>query len=73
MLEKERESSDVLLAASSQHVKPRAGEVEKPRSIQQKSVYRTRERDAHRRSHSIQQKVGAAVWLSQEQPSDEDQ
>ena len=31
-----------------------------------------RERDAHRRSHSIQQKVGAAVRLSQEQPSDED-
>ena len=73
MLEKERESSDVLPAASSQHVKPRAGEVEKPRSIQQKSVYRTaQERDAHRRSHSIQQKVGAAVRLSQEQPSDED-
>ena len=72
MLEKERESSDVLPAASSQHVKPQAGEVEKPRSIQQKSVYRTRERDAHRRSHSIQQQVGGAVRLSQEQPSDED-
>ena len=45
MLEKERESSDVLPAASSQHVKPQAGEVEKPRSIQQKSVYRTREKE----------------------------
>ena len=53
MLEKERESSVLRPAASSQHVKPRAGEVEKPRSIQQK--------------------VGAAVRLSQEQPSDEDQ
>ena len=31
-----------------------------------------RKSDAHRRSHSIQQKVGAAVRLSQE-PSDEDQ
>ena len=31
-----------------------------------------RERDAHRRSHSVQQKVGAAVRLSQEQPSEED-
>ena len=72
MFEKERESSDVLSAASSQHVKPWAGEVEKLRSIQLKSVCRTRERDAHRRSQSIQQKVGAAVRLSQEQPSDED-
>ena len=35
-----------------------------PRSIQQKSVYR--KGDFQRRSHSVQQKVGAAVRLSQE-------
>ena len=68
MLEKERESSDVLPAASSQHVKPRAAEVEKPRSIQQKSVYRTRERrsqevsqysaESRRRSEAL---AGAAL------------
>ena len=52
-----------------EHVKTRAVEAGKPRSIQQKSVFR--KGDAHRRSHSIQQKVGAAVRLSQE-PSDED-
>ena len=82
MLEKERESSDVLPAASSQHVKPRAGEVEKPRSIQKKSENRTRERE--RRPQEVLQHSGesrrrsealagaAAVRLSQEQPSDED-
>ena len=32
-----------------------------------------RKGDAHRRSRSIQQKVGAAARLSQEQPSDEDE
>ena len=52
-------------------MKTRAGEAGKPRSIQQKSVFR--KGDAHRKSHSIQQKVGAAVRLSQEQPSDEDE
>ena len=52
-------------------VKTAASEAEEPRSIQQQSVYR--KGDAHRRSHSIQQKVGAAVRLSQEQPSDEDE
>ena len=65
MLEKERESSDVLPAASSQHVKPRAGVVEKPRSIQQMSVCRTRERETFTGGpHSFQQKVGAAVRLA---------
>ena len=77
MLEKERESSDVLPAASSQHVKPRAERRgrEASKHSAEVSVCRTREResDAHRRSHSIQQKVGAAVRLSQEQPSEEDE
>ena len=48
-----------------------AREAEEPRSIQQKLVFR--KGVARRRSHSIQQKVGAAVRLSQEQPSDEDE
>ena len=47
-----------------------AREAGKPLCIQQKSVYR--KGDAHRESHSFQQKVGAAMRLSQE-PSDEDQ
>ena len=46
-----------------------ASEAEKPRNVQQKSMHR--KVDAQRRSHSIQQKVGAAVRLLQE-PSDED-
>ena len=50
-------------------LKSLAGEAGKPRSIQQKSVFR--KEDAHRRFHSIQQKVGAAVRVSQD-PSDED-
>ena len=54
MLEKERESSDMLPAASSQHVKPRADrrgrEASKPSA--EVSFPHKRERDAHRRSHS---------------------
>ena len=54
MLEmREREGWDVLGACEDA-----ASEAEKPRSIQQKSVYR--KGDAHRKSHSIQQKVGSA-------------
>ena len=53
-----------------ERVKTAASEAEEPRSTQQKLVYR--KGDAHRRSHSIQQNVGAAVRLSQE-PSDEDE
>ena len=66
-------------------MKTAASEVEKPQSIQQKSMHRKsqthrsqqksvyRKGDAHRRSHNIQQKVGAAVRLSQELPSDKDE
>ena len=66
-------------------MKTAASEVEKPQSIQQKSMHRksetdrsqqkseNRKGDAHRRSHSIQPKVVAAVRLSQKQPSDEDE
>ena len=55
-----------------ERVKTAASEAEKPRNIQQKvdaSQVRRRSLDAHRKSHSIQQKGGAAVWLSQEQPA----
>ena len=48
-------------AGSNRH-KTRAGEARKPRSIQQKSVYR--KRGAPRMSHSIQQKDGPAVRLT---------
>ena len=53
-----------------ERVKTAASEAEEPQSTQQKSVYR--KGDVHRRFHSIQQKVGAALRLSQE-PLDEDE
>ena len=66
-------------------MKTAACDLEKPQSIQQKLMHRKSDtdrsqqksvyhkRDAHTRSRNIQQKVGSAVRLSQEQPSDEDE
>ena len=66
MLEmREREGSDVLGARED------PGRRGREASKHSAEVGIPQGRDAHRRSHSIQQKVGAAVRLSQE-PSDED-
>ena len=70
MLEKER--GKLRRASGSQQPAREAPGQERWRSLEafSRSRYTAQERDAHRRSHRIQQKVGAAVRLSQEQPSD---
>ena len=55
-------SESVKALTCGEHGKTRAGEARKPRSTQQQSV--CGKRVAHRRSHSIQQKDGAAVRLT---------